>query len=119
MLILYPTVCVDTELLIGGDGAPQFWGRGVFGWRRVDRCRIHGIDWGLHEGADAGVTWAAETGLKVVATLANGQTLPSWLTFDPETKTFTSERVPDGVKSFEVRFQTVDGGFFTPSNVSG
>lgn len=59
---------------------------------------------------DMAIASAAETGLKVVATLANGQTLPSWLTFDPETKTFTSERVPDGVKSFEVRFQTVDGG---------
>jgi len=57
---LSPQICVNTGLLIGGDGAPQFWGGGISGWRRVDRCHIHGIDWGLHEGADAGVAWAAD-----------------------------------------------------------
>jgi len=49
-----------------------------------------------------------ENALKVVATLANDQPLPSWLKFEPLTKTFTSERVPDGVKPFEVKFQALD-----------
>jgi autotransporter-associated beta strand protein len=45
---------------------------------------------------------------KVLATLSNDLPLPAWLKFDPVTKTFTSEKVPDGVESFEVKFKILD-----------
>ena len=45
---------------------------------------------------------------KVMATLSNDQPLPAWLKFDPVTKTFTSDKVPDGIESFEVKFKVFD-----------
>jgi hypothetical protein len=45
---------------------------------------------------------------KVVATLSDDKPLPVWLKFDPITKTFTSDKVPEGVTSFEVKFKILD-----------
>jgi hypothetical protein len=45
---------------------------------------------------------------KVVATLSDDKPLPGWLKFDPITKTFTSDKVPEGVTSFEVKFKILD-----------
>ena len=38
----------------------------------------------------------------VIATLANGVTLPSWISFDPVTLTFTAANVPDGALPLQV-----------------
>jgi len=64
----------------------------------VDSIRNGGPD--LNLGADTTI---------LVATQADGSPLPSWVKFDPETQTFTSSKVPDGVKSVTIKLQARQG----------
>ena len=46
----------------------------------------------------------------LVATLANGGPLPSWLKFNPETQTFSASSIPEGTPDIQVKLQAVQGG---------
>jgi autotransporter-associated beta strand protein len=46
----------------------------------------------------------------LVATLANGRPLPSWLTFNPETQTFSASSIPEGTPDIQVKLQATQGG---------
>jgi mucin-19 len=46
----------------------------------------------------------------LVATLANGMPLPSWLKFNPETQTFSASSIPEGTPDIQVKLQAVQGG---------
>ena len=48
--------------------------------------------------------------LQLVAIQPNGQPLPSWLKFNPETKTFSADRIPDGTPDMRLRIQAVQDG---------
>ena len=43
------------------------------------------------------------------ATLADGTALPSWIQFDPATKTFSATQVPSDVKSVTIKLQSKQG----------
>jgi hypothetical protein len=45
----------------------------------------------------------------LLATLEDGSPLPSWLKFDPDTRTFSSTKVPDDVKSVKIKLQAKKG----------
>ena len=42
-------------------------------------------------------------GTTATAVMADGSALPNWLVFNPTTKTFSAELVPDGVSALEVK----------------
>jgi len=46
----------------------------------------------------------------LVATLANGMPLPSWLKFNPETQTFSAASIPEGAPDIQVKLQAIQGG---------
>jgi hypothetical protein len=46
----------------------------------------------------------------LVATLANGMPLPSWLKFNPETQTFSASSIPEGAPDIQVKLQAIQGG---------
>jgi hypothetical protein len=46
----------------------------------------------------------------LVATMANGMPLPSWLKFNPETQTFSASSIPEGTPDIQVKLQAVQGG---------
>jgi hypothetical protein len=46
----------------------------------------------------------------LVATLANGRPLPSWLKFDPDTQTFSASSIPEGTPDIQVKLQAMQGG---------
>jgi hypothetical protein len=41
--------------------------------------------------------------------MSDGSPLPSWLSFDPATKTFSAQRVPEGAQPLKIKLQTLDG----------
>jgi hypothetical protein len=45
----------------------------------------------------------------VNAVMADGSPLPSWITFNPETRTFSAKEIPNGVDSLTISVQTIDG----------
>ena len=60
--------------------------------------------------ATVGEPGSAGTGtVSVRAVMSDGSPLPSWLSFDPVTKTFSAQRVPEGTEPLKIRLQTVDG----------
>jgi hypothetical protein len=48
--------------------------------------------------------------LQLAAVRPDGKPLPSWLKFNPETKTFTADRVPEGTPDMQLKIQTVQDG---------
>jgi hypothetical protein len=48
--------------------------------------------------------------LKLAVVQPDGKPLPSWLKFNPETKTFTADSVPEGTPDMQLRIQTVQDG---------
>jgi hypothetical protein len=48
--------------------------------------------------------------LQLVAVQPNGRPLPSWLKFNPETKTFTADRIPEGTPDMRLRIQAIQDG---------
>jgi autotransporter-associated beta strand protein len=46
----------------------------------------------------------------LVATMANGMPLPSWLKFNPETQTFSASSIPEGTPDIQVKLQAMQGG---------
>lgn len=48
--------------------------------------------------------------LQVAAVQPDGKPLPSWLKFDPETKTFKADRIPEGTPDTPVKLQIKHGG---------
>ena len=44
------------------------------------------------------------------AVQANGDPLPSWIKYDPETNTFIANEVPAGAKAIDIRIQTIKDG---------
>jgi hypothetical protein len=51
----------------------------------------------------------AGSGTAVTAVMADGTPIPGWLKFDPDTKTFSADKAPDGVQSLQVKVQTMQG----------
>jgi autotransporter-associated beta strand protein len=45
----------------------------------------------------------------LVATMANGMPLPSWLKFNPETQTFSASSIPEGTPDIQVKLQALQG----------
>jgi mucin-19 len=52
----------------------------------------------------------ARQGLVERAMQADGSPLPSWLSYDPETNTFSAKEIPAGAKPIEIKIQTVKDG---------
>jgi hypothetical protein len=48
--------------------------------------------------------------VNLIATLANGKPLPSWLIFNPETQTFSASSIPEGTPDTQIRLQAVQDG---------
>jgi mucin-19 len=46
----------------------------------------------------------------ISATLADGRPLPSWLTFNPETQTFSASSIPEGTPDTQVKLQVMQDG---------
>ena len=59
--------------------------------------------------AEAPVTSTSAKPPVLLATLEDGSPLPSWLKFDPDTRTFSSTKVPDDVKSVKIKLQAKKG----------
>ncbi|QWD19032.1 hypothetical protein G6696_05520 [Polynucleobacter paneuropaeus] len=59
--------------------------------------------------AEAPVTSSSAKPPVLLATLEDGSPLPSWLKFDPDTRTFSSTKVPDDVKSVKIKLQAKKG----------
>ena len=47
--------------------------------------------------------------ISIAVTLADGSPLPTWLKFDANTKTFSSEKVPENVSSVRVKLRVSEG----------
>ena len=45
----------------------------------------------------------------LVATLADGTALPSWIQFDPQTKTFSATQIPPDMKSIKIMLRSKQG----------
>jgi autotransporter-associated beta strand protein len=48
--------------------------------------------------------------LQLAAVRPDGKPLPSWLKFNPETKTFTADRIPEGTPDMQLKIQTIQNG---------
>jgi hypothetical protein len=48
--------------------------------------------------------------LQLGAVQADGRPLPAWLKFNPETKTFTADRIPEGTPDMQLKIQTIQNG---------
>lgn len=48
--------------------------------------------------------------VQLVAVQSDGKPLPSWLKFNPETKTFAANRVPEGAPDLPIKIQTIQEG---------
>ncbi|QWD26047.1 hypothetical protein G6686_05450 [Polynucleobacter paneuropaeus] len=59
--------------------------------------------------AEASLPASSAKSSAVIATLEDGSPLPSWLKFDPDTRTFSSTKVPDDVKSVKIKLQAKKG----------
>jgi hypothetical protein len=63
-----------------------------------------------NSGATVGESGSTGTGtVSVSAVMSDGSPLPSWLSFDPATKTFSAQRVPEGAQPLKIKLQTLDG----------
>ncbi|MBT8612044.1 hypothetical protein G6664_00005, partial [Polynucleobacter paneuropaeus] len=66
----------------------------------------------IQNSSNAGEAPVTSTSAKppvLLATLEDGSPLPSWLKFDPDTRTFSSTKVPDDVKSVKIKLQAKKG----------
>jgi hypothetical protein len=52
----------------------------------------------------------ARQGVVERAMQSDGSPLPSWLSYDPETNTFSAKEIPAGAKPVEIKIQTVRDG---------
>ena len=52
----------------------------------------------------------ARQGVVERAMQSDGSPLPSWLSYDPETNTFSAKEIPAGAKPVEIKIQTVKDG---------
>ena len=59
--------------------------------------------------AETGTVSTPGSGTVVTAVMADGAPIPGWLKFNPETKTFSADKAPDGVQSMQVKVQTMQG----------
>jgi len=59
--------------------------------------------------ADTGTVSTSGSGTVVTAVMADGAPIPGWLKFNPDTKTFSADKAPDGVQSLQVKVQTMQG----------
>jgi hypothetical protein len=48
--------------------------------------------------------------VSLIATLANGKPLPSWLIFNPETQTFSASSIPEGASDTQIKIQVMQDG---------
>jgi hypothetical protein len=48
--------------------------------------------------------------VNLIATLANGKPLPSWLIFNPETQTFSASSIPEGTPDTQIKVQAIQDG---------
>jgi len=58
---------------------------------------------------ETGTVSTPGSGTVVTAVMADGAPIPGWLKFNPETKTFSADKAPDGVQSMQVKVQTMQG----------
>ena len=59
--------------------------------------------------AETGTVSSSGSGTVVTAVMADGAPIPGWLKFNPDTKTFSADKAPDGVQSLQVKVQTMQG----------
>ena len=58
---------------------------------------------------ETGTVSTAGAGTVVTAVMADGSPMPGWLKFNPDTKTFSADKAPEGLQSLQVKVQTMQG----------